>query len=101
MKEAYVAVEVALKMAIQYYMNQNETERTMVLTLEHAYHGDTFKAMKEGDDEDYHFVLKAYGKSSLVIHIPTETDALEQAFSEFHNRPFLNYLYTMVRKKNW
>ena len=81
-----VAVEVALKMALQYYMNRNETERTMVLALEHAYHGDTFKTMEVGDDEDYHFVLKAYGKSSHVIHIPTETDALEQAFSEFHSR---------------
>ncbi len=44
----------------------------MVLALEHAYHGDTFKTMEVGDDEDYHFVLKAYGKSKNVVHIPTE-----------------------------
>ena len=62
-----VAVEVALKMALQYYMNRGENERTMVLALEHSYHGDTFKTMEVGDDEDYHFVLNAYGKSKYVV----------------------------------
>lgn len=81
-----VAVEVALKIALQYYMNREETERTMVLALEHAYHGDTFKAMEVGDDEDYHFVLKAYGESKHVVHIPTDIEALEQAFALWHSR---------------
>lgn len=81
-----VAVEVALKMALQFYMNRGVKQRTMILALEHAYHGDTFKTMETGDDEDYHFVLKAYGESKYVVHIPTEIDALEQAFSEYHER---------------
>ncbi len=81
-----VAVEVALKMALQYFMNRGETGRTMVLALEHAYHGDTFKTMETGDDEDYHFVLKAYGKSKYVVHIPTEINALENAFEAYHDR---------------
>lgn len=79
-----VGVEIALKMALQYYMNRKEKQRTTVLALEHAYHGDTFKAMEVGDDEDYHFVLEAYGKSKNVIHIPTETEALEKAFEKYH-----------------
>ena len=74
-----VAVEVALKMALQYYMNRGDEKRTMILALEHAYHGDTFKTMEAGDDEDYHFVLKAYGASPYVVHIPTEIPALEKA----------------------
>lgn len=80
-----VAVEVALKMALQYYMNRKEEQRTMILALEHAYHGDTFKTMEVGDDEDYHFVLEAYGPSEYVVHIPTEIDALEQAFAKYHD----------------
>ena len=80
-----VAVEVALKMALQYYMNKGETQRTMVLSLEHAYHGDTFKTMEVGDDEDYHFVLNAYGESQYVVHIPTEIEALEKAFAQYHH----------------
>lgn len=79
-----VAVEVALKMALQYCMNRGETQRTMILALEHAYHGDTFKTMEAGDDEDYHFVLKAYGPSKYVVHVPTEIHALERAFEQYH-----------------
>ena len=81
-----VAVEVALKMALQYYMNRGEEKRTMVLALEHAYHGDTFKTMETGDDEDYHFVLKAYGPSPYVVHIPTDIRRLEEAFRQYHDR---------------
>ena len=81
-----VAVEVALKMALQYYINKGEEHRTMILALEHAYHGDTFKTMEVGDDEDYHFVLKAYGPSKYVVHIPTEIDALERAFIKYHDK---------------
>lgn len=51
-----VAVEVSLKMALQYNTNQGR-KRPLVLALEHAYHGDTFKAMEVGDDEDYHFAF--------------------------------------------
>ena len=80
-----VAVEVSLKMALQYNTNQGR-KRPLVLALEHAYHGDTFKAMEVGDDEDYHFVLKAYGASPYVVHIPTEITALEQAFETYHDR---------------
>ena len=81
-----VAVEVALKMALQYYVNRGEQQRTMILALEHACHGDTFKTMEAGDDEDYHFVLNAYGKSPYVVHIPTEIAALEQAFAQYHEK---------------
>ena len=80
-----VAVEVGLKMALQYYMNQGENQRTKILSLEHSYHGDTFKTMEAGDDEDYHFVLKAYGPNPHVIHIPTKIPALEEAFLKYHS----------------
>lgn len=81
-----VAVEVALKMALQYYINRGETKRTKILALKHAYHGDTFKTMEAGDDEDYHFVLSAYGPSPHVIHIPTKITALEAAFAQYHEQ---------------
>lgn len=77
-----VAVEVALKMALQYYVNAGNLERTKVLSLTHAYHGDTFKAMEVGDDEDYHFILEAYGEKKNVYHIDTNIEALEKAFRE-------------------
>lgn len=80
-----VAVEVALKMALQYYVNRGDLKRTKTLSLTHAYHGDTFKTMEVGDDEDYHFILEAYGENKNAIHIPTEIPALEEAFSKYHS----------------
>ena len=109
-----VAVEVALKMAFQYHMNKccyecvtgsptllntrrddnfnddgnydsNENFRTKILSLKHSYHGDTFKAMEAGDDEDYHFILEYCGRGNNIIHIPAEIQALESAFEKFHN----------------
>ena len=77
-----VAVEVALKMALQYNTNQGRN-RKKVLSLKHAYHGDTFKAMEVGDDEDYHF---AFDEKKEVVHIPTELSALEEAFAKYHDR---------------
>ena len=39
------AVEVALKMAIQYWNNRGEGARKKILAFKEAYHGDTFGAM--------------------------------------------------------
>ncbi|MBO6141141.1 MAG: adenosylmethionine--8-amino-7-oxononanoate transaminase [Ruminococcus sp.] len=81
-----VAVEVALKMALQFNTNRGSSRDT-ILALEHAYHGDTFKAMEVGDDEDYHFAFGASNeKKRGVIHIPTEIAALEKAFDEFGDK---------------
>ncbi|MCR5478879.1 MAG: adenosylmethionine--8-amino-7-oxononanoate transaminase [Ruminococcus sp.] len=81
-----VAVEVALKMALQFNTNRG-SKRDTILALQHAYHGDTFKAMEVGDDEDYHFAFgKANEKKRGVVHIPTQIDALEDAFARFGER---------------
>lgn len=77
-----VAVEVALKMALQFNTNRG-SGRDMVLSLEHAYHGDTFKTMEVGDDEDYHF---AFEEKKGVVHIPTKIAALEEAFAKYHDK---------------
>lgn len=82
-----VAVEVALKMALQFNINRGN-KRNIVLSLEHAYHGDTFKTMEVGDDEDYHAILT---KKKGVFHIPTEIPALEEAFKK-HGEEFYCFI---------
>lgn len=40
-----VAVEVAIKMALQYWLSQGHGSKKTLLALRHGYHGDTFGAM--------------------------------------------------------
>jgi adenosylmethionine-8-amino-7-oxononanoate aminotransferase len=44
------AVEVALKLARQYWSNRGEASRRTFITLHHAYHGDTVGAMSASED---------------------------------------------------
>jgi adenosylmethionine-8-amino-7-oxononanoate aminotransferase len=44
------AVEVALKMAYQFWADRGEPQRTRFVGFEHGYHGDTFGAMAVGRD---------------------------------------------------
>ncbi len=44
------AVEVALKLALQYWRNLGQPRRSKFIALHHAYHGDTVGAMSAGEE---------------------------------------------------
>ncbi len=47
------AVEVALKIVVQWWLHRGEPERRVFVALEGAYHGDTFGAMAIGDPDPF------------------------------------------------
>jgi adenosylmethionine---8-amino-7-oxononanoate aminotransferase len=74
------AVEVALKMAYQFWCHRNEPQRTLFIGFENAYHGDTFGAMAIGRDPLF------FGTFEPLLfrakQIPVSAEALEQVLRE-------------------
>lgn len=65
------AVEVALKMCLQYFYNQ-DIQKDTIVALENAYHGDTFGAMSAGGNDGFNNPFKK--KMFEVERIPTPTN---------------------------
>ncbi|PMK03918.1 adenosylmethionine--8-amino-7-oxononanoate transaminase [Vibrio sp. 10N.261.55.A7] len=66
-----VAVEVSLKMALQYWHAKGE-QRPKFLTLKHGYHGDTFAAMSVTDpNNSMHSLYKGFLPEHIFADSPT------------------------------
>ncbi len=80
------SVEIALKMAYQYWQQKGERQRRRFLTFENAYHGDTIGAVSVGGIDLFHKVygpllFKSYKSPSpycyrCPLHLAPETCGL-------------------------
>jgi len=64
------AVEIALKMAVQYWQLKGQTQRTRVASLAESYHGDTVGSMSMGYSETFHRFHKSLLFSVLRLTPP-------------------------------
>ena len=69
------AVEVAIKVALQYFFNKNE-KRTTIIAFENAFHGDTFAAMAASGISFYTQAFQ--GMFIDVVRIPVPVLGQEQ-----------------------
>jgi adenosylmethionine---8-amino-7-oxononanoate aminotransferase len=78
-----VAVEVAMKMAVQYWLNRGERGRTQFLAFRGGYHGDTIGTMAVCDPEEgMHSLFSGLLPQHPVIALPRD-EATIAGFERF------------------
>jgi len=81
-----VSVEIALKMAVQYWINLGISGRDKFVSFRDGYHGDTIGTMSIGDpDNVLHGPFKGLMAEQYVRDLP-RTDQDRRAFSDFLER---------------
>ena len=88
-----VSVEVALKMAIQYWYSQGVPKKSRILSLRNGYHGDTFGAMSVCDPvTGMHHLFR----NSLAEQLFTESPRC--GFHEEWNESYLTDIKHLLEK---
>ena len=81
-----VAVEVALKMAVQYWRNGGVHGRNRIIAFKGGYHGDTTGAMAVSDpDGSMHAAFRGLLPQQIVVDLPVDeasTAALETVLAQ-------------------
>lgn len=78
-----VSVEIAMKIAVQYWINQGNRQKKHFVSFRGGYHGDTLGTMAVCDpDEGMHTLFKGVIAEHLLTDLPRDADA-EEAFDRF------------------
>ena len=71
-----VAVEVAMKMAVQFWINRGERGRVRFVGMRGGYHGDTMAAMSVTDPEEgMHALFRGYLPRQISAGLPVDAAA--------------------------
>ncbi len=70
-----VAVEIAMKMALQFHINHGETGRTRFLSFRGGYHGDTLATMTVCDPEEgMHSLFSGVMPAQVIADLPRDAE---------------------------
>ena len=80
------AMEIAIKMALQYWKNIGESNKTQIATVENGYHGDTFGAMSVGYVPEFFEKFKKQLFSTIQFPVPNKYRIPKGfSFSDYQN----------------
>jgi len=78
-----VSVEIAVKMAVQYWLNQGQGKRKKFIAFKDGYHGDTIGTMGLGDPENpMHGPFTGLMPEQIIVDLPRDSEA-RAAFDAF------------------
>ena len=66
------AMEIAIKLSLQYWKNIGEKKKTKIATIENGYHGDTFGAMSVGYVPEFFGKFKKQLFSTIQFPVPNK-----------------------------
>jgi adenosylmethionine-8-amino-7-oxononanoate aminotransferase len=93
------SVEIALKMAYQYWKHKNNKEKNSFLSLKNAYHGDTIGSVSVGGTELFHRAFKKllfktyFAPSPYCYRCPDKTSQISNF--KFENKNFKQHCKQM------
>ncbi|MDC0202962.1 adenosylmethionine--8-amino-7-oxononanoate transaminase [Candidatus Nitrosopelagicus sp.] len=91
------AMEIAIKIALQYWHNVGENKKTNVATLENGYHGDTFGAMSVGYVPE--FFSKFRSKLFSTIQFPVPRTISSGTPKKTSSKEYEEYCLTKIEDK--
>ena len=105
------AVEVALKMAFQYWQHRGEPQRNLFVHFDNAYHGDTIGAMSVGGIDTFHNTFNSLLFDAVRVSTPQHTsdedsrnlwlNAVARVLAENEGKNSRDYLGTLNTRSRW
>ncbi|MFT5835493.1 MAG: adenosylmethionine-8-amino-7-oxononanoate aminotransferase [Sulfurimonas sp.] len=90
-----VAVEIAMKMALQYFSQENSISKNKFLTVKRGYHGDTFGAMSVCDPTTgMHSIFSSFLPQNYFVSEPNSK------FDEEFDKDDLNEITQLLEDKH-
>lgn len=90
-----VSVEVAIKMALQYWVSQNQVQKKYLLTVKSGYHGDTLGTMMLCDPENGMHRYFPKQKNNIIF-----CESPSPKFDQDWDESSLDDLTTLVNNRN-
>ena len=91
------AMEIAIKIALQYWKNIGKNNKTKIATLENGYHGDTFGAMSVGYVPE--FFSKFRSKLFSTIQFPVPRTVIIGSNTKKSSKEYAEYCLSKIEDK--